>query len=86
MTLEEWNKQVQTFTTKLSDVNRSLSFAGIGVIWIFKYEIEKVISIPHVLLTPLILFVISLGFDFVQYIYSAIELTWFFRYWKIRSY
>jgi hypothetical protein len=85
MKLEAWNSQAQTFTSKLSDVNRYLSFAGIGVIWIFKSDVEKIISIPTELILPLILFVVSLGFDFFQYIYSAIELTLFFRYHEKRK-
>jgi hypothetical protein len=80
MKLEEWKKEKGDFTSKLSEVNRYLCFAGIGIIWIFKYEIEKEYNIPHDLLLPLILFALSLGFDFLQYLYSAVVWTCFFKY------
>jgi len=79
MKLQEWSEAANDFTEKLSDVNRSLSFAGIAVIWIFKYTNGGQTSIPKELYIPLLLFVASLGFDLLQYIYGTFILMWFVR-------
>jgi hypothetical protein len=80
MKLDQWKYSKDKYTTKLSDVNRNLGFVGIGVIWIFKTEIENKYGIPNDLLKPLILFIMSLGLDFGQYLYSAIIWSLFFRF------
>jgi hypothetical protein len=36
MKLEEYKKDVYTFSEKASENIRKLTFAGIGIIWIFK--------------------------------------------------
>lgn len=80
MKLEKYKEDAQFFTGKLSDINRQLSFAGIAIIWIFKNETDGNINIPNELIIPIILFVISLMLDFVQYVYGATAWTIFFRY------
>jgi len=80
MKLNQWKESKDKYTTKLSDVNRYLCFAGIGIIWIFKTEMGGKYMIPHDLLLPLFLFVLSLVLDFGQYFYSAFVWTIFFKY------
>jgi len=80
MKLAQWKESKDKYTTKLSDVNRYLGFAGIGIIWIFKTEVGGEYGISHDLLIPLILFVLSLGLDFGQYFYSAFVWTIFLKY------
>jgi hypothetical protein len=80
MKLDQWKESKNKNTTKLSDVNRYLGFAGIGIIWIFKTEVGKQYGIPQDLFTPLFLFVLSLALDFGQYLYLATVWTIFFKY------
>lgn len=80
MKLEKYKEEAQFFTSKVSDLNRYLGFVGIAVVWIFKTEVDGKIIIPYELFMPLVLFVISLVVDFLQYIYGATVWTIFFRY------
>lgn len=80
MKLEKYKEEAQYFTGKLSDINRYLAFAGIAVIWIFKQEEHGSYNIPNELIIPLLLFIIALVLDFMQYIYGATTWTIFFRY------
>ena len=41
MKLLDWKESKDKYTTKLSDVNRYLSFAAIGIIWIFRTEVGQ---------------------------------------------
>jgi hypothetical protein len=52
---------------KTSDLVRQLALAGIAVIWLFKYEVIGVPKVPVQLLVPLVLIVLSLAFDLLQY-------------------
>jgi hypothetical protein len=60
-------------TDSLSQVNRQLDFAGIGVIWILKTGESKVAAIPfdQSLLLPLTAFVLAIALDLLQYIYKS---------------
>ena len=50
--LEQYKDEYQFFTGKTSDIIRGLAFAGIAVIWIFKYTDSGQIKIPDLLITP----------------------------------
>lgn len=52
---------------KTSDLVRQLGLAGIAVIWIFKYEVQGVPKIPQALSFPLILIILGLALDLLQY-------------------
>ena len=52
---------------KTSDLVRQLALAGIAVIWLFKYEVIGVPKVPTQLLAPLVLIVLGLAFDLLQY-------------------
>ena len=58
-------------TTKVSNIVRSLALSEVGIIWIFYTKIEKdnsiIYGLPKELLWPLILVVIALTFDLLQY-------------------
>lgn len=66
MTVKELREDYVRYSTTVSSLCRNLSFAGIGVIWIFK--IEKTTMIPHSLYSPLLLFIIALIVDLAQYV------------------
>ena len=52
---------------KTSDLVRQLGWAGIAVVWLFKSEVLGVPKIPAQLLAPLVLIVLGLAFDLLQY-------------------
>lgn len=78
---EEKRKSViQTLSTKVSDLNRTLILSGIGIIWIFaKNNNNGFVSLPINLLWTLILFVSSIALDLLQYIISIIVNAIFLR-------
>ncbi|WP_106832238.1 hypothetical protein [Parabacteroides pacaensis] len=78
MKLSEIRKAYEDLSGKLSDVNRQLAFAGIGIIWIFKISDSNSTSIPNELYTPLLALIISLSIDLLQYLIQT--FTWYFYY------
>ena len=56
----------------LSETVRHLDLAGVAVIWLFRVG-EKTGGIVYapIFLWPLVLFVLALGFDLLQYAYKA---------------
>ena len=80
MKLSDYRETYYEFSQKTSDVNRSLSLAGIAVIWILKGEGPVGATIPNVLFAPLALFAISLGLDLLQYCVASIIWGAFHRF------
>ena len=78
--LSDFRADYQWFSGKASDVARQLSFAGIALIWIFKIDGKPIPIIPEKLLSPAVLFILTLTFDLLQY--SVASLIWgaFARY------
>jgi len=74
MKLKEYRKDYQEFSGKLSDNARKLAFAGIAIVWIFKQEKEDIFILPQLLKLSMLMFVITLSFDLLQYVYQT--LTW----------
>ena len=80
MKLAEYRSTYYEYTGKLSDIVRQLNFAGIAVVWIFKVGQETGgIPFAQCLLWPMGLFVLSLGFDLLHYIYASIAWGLFHR-------
>lgn len=67
MKLKDARELYYFYSGKTSDLVRQLGFAGIAVIWIFKYDVQGVPKIPQALLPPLILIVLGLALDLLQY-------------------
>ena len=63
MKLEDFRKDYYAYSTKASELSRQLSFAGIALIWIFKIEKAESLALPSALLTPALLFSLSLALD-----------------------
>lgn len=80
MKLEGYKKDYHDFSGKLSDNVRKLAFAGIAIVWIFKQEENGTYVVPGILKTAMLLFVLSLSFDLLQYIYQTIVWGVFHRY------
>lgn len=55
------------YSGKTSDLARQLGLAGIATIWLFKQEVEGMPKIPSPLIAPLILIIVGLAFDLIQY-------------------
>lgn len=79
ISLKELLEDIQRFSSFLSNVNRNLAFAGIAIIWIFKVGLK----IPNECKWPLLLFVIVLSLDLLQYIYST--FAWLIYYYFIKK-
>ena len=82
-TLKDIKDDYEDLSGKASEVCRQLNFAGIGIIWIFNQTVpesvspiinlinQQQINFPSALISPLILFCISLGLDLIQYVIST---------------
>jgi hypothetical protein len=79
MKLEEYKKDVYTFSEKASENIRKLTFAGIGIIWIFKTSEVNMPLFPQELFFPLLMLAITLFFDFFQYLIAYIIWRMFYR-------
>jgi hypothetical protein len=67
MKLKDSREYYYYYSGKTSDIVRQLGFAGIGVIWLFKYEGQDHL-LPDELLTVGFLIVLSLALDLLQYV------------------
>jgi len=68
MKLSGYREAAEFYSAKASDIIRHLSFAGIGVVWIFSSTNTAGIALPIFLLCPLLIFVLSLIADLLQYV------------------
>lgn len=55
------------YSGKTSDLVRQLGLAGIAVVWLFKLQVNDVPKIPQGLVLPLLLIIIALALDLLQY-------------------
>lgn len=76
-TIDNYKADYYYFTGKASEIVRSLSLAGIAVVWIFKVSGEKV-TLAHELLYTLKWFITALALDLLQYVIGS--LIWYFYY------
>ncbi len=81
MTLKEARETYYSYSGKLSEITRQLSFAGIAVIWIFRVGDKPATGFvwDKTLLLPLVLFVAALGCDLLQYLYASFAWGVFHR-------
>ncbi len=83
VSLENILKAHEVLTGKLGDVNRQLVFAGIGILWIFKFSTPAgTLSLPPELHVPAMLFVASLTADLLQYAYSSVLYSIMFHVYE----
>ncbi len=74
VTLKEAKEGYYFNSGKSSDINRQICFAGIAIAWLFRSKEKGHIEFDVLLSTPIILFVVSLFLDILQYMYSS--LAW----------
>lgn len=77
--LDNYREAHYTHTEKLSDNVRTLAIAAVGIVWLFKQQLGDKFQIPEGLFLPLLLVIVALAFDFLQYLYSSIAWGCFFR-------
>jgi predicted membrane protein len=85
MKLDEYKKDSYEFSKLTSDLVRQFAFAGIAIIWIFKFDKVEQHLIPQELIRPLLFFVATLAFDLFQYLIPTIIWTIFFRYYEKKN-
>lgn len=72
MKLKDARENYYFHTGKTSELVRQLGLAGIAVIWLFKKDVAGVPKIPEQLLLPLVLIVLGLALDLLQYVFAAV--------------
>jgi len=82
MKLEKYKEESYEFSKLSSDLVRQFAFAGIAIIWIFKFDKPAEHLIPSELFCPLLFFVATLVFDLLQYLIPTIIFSIFFRYYE----
>ncbi len=84
MKLSEIREAYEELSGSLSKFNRQLAFAGIGIIWLFRYtDANNNTFIDSQVLTPILCFVISFSFDILQYFWQS--YVWYIFYWYKRG-
>ena len=84
MKLSEIRKDYEELSGLLSKFNRQLAFAGIGIVWLFRTtDAQGESSIDTEMITPILCFVISFGFDLFQYLWQS--YAWYIFYWYKRN-
>jgi len=78
MKLKEYKTESYEFTKQTSDLVRQFAFAGIAIVWIFKFDDSSPHLIPSDLIKPLLFFVSTLIFDLLQYLFPSIIFSIFF--------
>lgn len=79
MKLSEYNKAGNEYTARASDIVRQLAFAGIAVVWIFTTIGPDGYVLDSKLILPLLLLVLTLLFDLLQYVIGGDTWKRFFR-------
>lgn len=79
MKLEEFKKDSYEFSGKASALVRQFAFAGIGLVWIFKYGDEGDMRLPKELVLPLFLLAITLMLDLFQYVIPSLLYSRFYK-------
>ena len=80
MKLEDAREAYQALSGKASDIVRQISLAGVGLIWVFKSGTGTPLSLDPPLLKAALFIVLSLFFDFLQYLLGATIWFVYFRH------
>lgn len=83
MTLKDLREIYERSSSKASDINRKLIFAGIAIVWIFRISEDGNTMIPENLKSVLLLFCISLSLDVLQYLVRGV--MWHMYYYFKRD-
>lgn len=83
MKLSEIRVAYEHLSGTLSNVCRSLVFAGIGIVWIFVKMKNSCIELPESFIYPLQFFIWACIADLLQYVYQT--TVWALYYWYHKS-
>jgi hypothetical protein len=80
-TLKDGFTELDTYSAKLSDQLRTLCYAGVAIIWMFKVgkDVPDEFGWDSILLWSLFLLVIALAVDLVQYFFLTGYWDWWIR-------
>lgn len=78
MSLEDLRTAYFEASKKVSESVRQLGLAGIGLIWVFKGSAQNAMSLDPKLMAAALCIMISIGLDFLQYVYTT--YVWYFYY------
>lgn len=84
MKLKDCRDNHDTFSSRTSEIVRSLAFAGIALIWVFKNEFDKSNILPTMMFKPAVLIIFVLLFDLLHYVWGTLAWGAFHRIkeWK----
>lgn len=82
MKVKDYKNDYHGFSGTLSENTRKLAFAGIAIVWIFKQEVNGSYTIPDALKFIMLMFVVSLSFDLLQYIWQTATWGIFHRHYE----
>jgi hypothetical protein len=85
MKLSQYKTESYEFTKQTSDLVRQFAFAGIAIVWIFRGEKTTDHLIPEELIDPIFYLVVTLVFDFFQYLTPSIIWTSFFLFYEKKN-
>jgi hypothetical protein len=71
LTLKEGYERSGEASTKSSEINRQLAFAGIAIIWVFKTDSGGRQIVPNELFLPGLLLVLGLSLDLLHYVIKS---------------
>lgn len=78
--VEKRKSVISDLSAKVSDINRNLVLAGIGVIWIFvQTDKAGTVILEDNLVWALILFVASISLEFLQYVLTILVNFYYLR-------
>lgn len=83
--LNSWLNEFYEGTATISEISRNASLAGVGIVWIFKKTDIGLGStqslLPKELKAALILIILSMVFDVLQYIWRAVSSYCVYRHY-----
>jgi len=80
MKLEGYKQDSKDYSQTASELVRQFAFAGIAIIWLFKFDKPEPHLIPKELIFPLLCFIITLACDLLQNLIPSIIWSLFYRY------
>ena len=80
MKISDYINTFHEFSSLTSNVARQLMFSGIAFIWIFKIGKDGDYTLSSDLMIPVIMLIVALFLDLMQYVVGSIIWFFFYRY------
>ena len=86
MKLQDTREAYGDASSSASTIARQLAFAALAAVWIFKTDLpDKQIAVPHALILPSFLAILTLSLDLFQYAYKALVWGYFNRHMEHKT-